>query len=483
MVSTWPRRQADATLVQLYRPGDVIAGKYALQHVLGEGGMGTVWLARNEILEVDVAIKLLRSEFASHAEAGQRFLHEARATAKLKHPNIVQLHDFGTTHHGHAFMVMEFLSGSSLADVLETRPVIDPIETVQLMLQVLDALALAHEHGIVHRDLKPENVQVLFGADTRTCKVMDFGIAKVSSAPDIEDTWTELSVDSAVQRSVSRLTQMGEIVGSPQYMAPEQARGAGDVDHRADIWGVAVCIYECIAGERPFDHEQLQQLLLQVLMHSPPCPPGLDPALWNVISKGLAKNRDERWQSAEDFGEALAGWLVDQGVDVDASGRSVRNRWLGASLLESTTRLAMPSLSGAEAFHPAPPAPDAGRSKLAFIGAATVLLLGVGGALALMRAPGDDTPAADATPARAETRSQAPRRQPKEDVAEAVAEEPSVPKPAASTEPTAEPKPPAPAAAAPKPSHPPKPAAPPPVAPPRAPKPSGGLALPSDADY
>lgn len=476
MVSTWPRRQADATLVQLYRPGDVIAGKYALQHVLGEGGMGTVWLARNEILEVDVAIKLLRSEFASHAEAGQRFLHEARATAKLKHPNIVQLHDFGTTRHGHNFMVMEFLSGSSLADVLETRPVLDPIETVQLMLQVLDALALAHEHGVVHRDLKPENIQVLFGAETRTCKVMDFGIAKVSSAPDIEDTWTDMSVDSAVQRSVSRLTQLGELVGSPQYMAPEQARGAGDVDHRADIWGVAVCIYECIAGERPFDHEHLDQLLLQVLMHAPPCPPGLDPSLWAVIAKGLAKNREERFQTAESFGEALAGWLVDQGVDVDASGRSVRNRWLGASLLESTTRLTMPSLSGAEAFPPAPPAPHGGRAKLAIVGAAAVVLSGVVGALVVTRAQPDDTPANEALPARAEP---LPERAPVEPEAPAPAEaEPEPPTPAASAEPA-----PSPEVAPPKPNQPPKPTAPPPVAPPRAPKPSGGLALPSDADY
>lgn len=479
-MSTWPRREADAALVQLYRPGDVIAGKYALQHVLGEGGMGTVWLARNEILEVDVAIKLLRSEFAAHAEASQRFLHEARATARLKHPAIVQLHDFGTTPHGHAFMVMEYLSGASLADVLEDRPVLDPIETIQLMLQVLDALTLAHEHGIVHRDLKPENIQVQFSADTRTCKVMDFGIAKVSSAPDIEDSWSDLSVDSAVQRSVSRLTQMGDLLGSPQYMAPEQARGAGDVDHRADIWGVSVCIYECIAGHRPFDDDQLQQLLLHVLTHAPPCPSGLDPALWPIIAKGLTKNRDERWQSAEDFGEALAGWLVDQGIDVDASGRSVRNRWLGASLRDSTTRLTLPSLSEATApeMVAAPPTKPP-RTKLVLVGALAMGLIGSAGLLAVRGQVAATS--AEVSPPKPEASAPAATEVDETNEPPEEHEAPKLPASAEEEPVTAPPEPPEPQAPVPRPSSPPP--VPPPAVPPPPPKPAGGLALPSDADF
>lgn len=374
---TWPTGEyRDPALFDLYREGEVVAGKYRLKRVLGAGGMGTVWLATNTLLEVDVAIKLLHADFEGQHEASQRFLHEARATAKLRHPSIVGLHDFGHTRHGHAFMVMEHLQGESLGDMLDRRVKIAPIEAVQLLLQVLDALDFAHGHGVVHRDLKPDNILVVGEGDAYACKVVDFGIAKVNER-DALPALNQDSVESVAQRSASRLTQHGALLGSPEYMAPEQARGETDVDRRADIWGLTVCLYECIHGERPFSDERLDQLLLSVLIKEPPPPSDVDDGLWQIMRRGLEKNRDHRWQFASELGEALARWLIQNGVEVDASGRSLRSRWLGeSSIADHSQPLRAMTVNQAGAMVP-PVIPVAPKKNTALWLATAIALIAV----------------------------------------------------------------------------------------------------------
>jgi serine/threonine-protein kinase len=224
-----------------YRAGDRFGGKYVLVELIGEGSMGAVWLARNESLDTDVAIKVVHLA-ATSPELTARLEREARAAAKLEHPSVVRVFDLGHTALGDPYIVMERLVGRTLRAPLERRDRIADDKAVPLLLPVVSALAAAHAKGIVHRDLKPENV-VLVETETGGVvpKVVDFGIAHVASK----------SVD------VRRMTRMGTILGSPDYMAPEQA--AGDVERigpPADVWSLGVVLYEMVAGHKPFDGDR-----------------------------------------------------------------------------------------------------------------------------------------------------------------------------------------------------------------------------------
>ena len=291
MSGTFPTAEQEAVPEVRYQPGQVIANKYRLEHILGEGGMGTVWRATNLLLEVDVAIKLLRVDMALGSEGAERFLREARATAKLIHPAVVRLHDFGTTQDGLAFIVMEHLPGQPLFEVVEQRGALPAIEAVQLLMPVIDALQAAHRLGIVHRDLKPDNILLVSqGAEAIMPKVVDFGVAR-----DLRNPVSRLPPDDtvdAVRRQASRLTEHGALLGSPHYMAPEQACGREDVDGRADVWAIVVCLYECVTGKRPFDGLDLETVLLQVITHAPTQPAEVDDALWAIMERGLTKDRD-----------------------------------------------------------------------------------------------------------------------------------------------------------------------------------------------
>ena len=273
--------------------------------------MGAVWRARNVALDVPVALKLIRS--TSNREVLQnRLLQEARAAAKLGHPAIVRVFDVGKTEHGDPFIVMELLQGESLGSVIATTGRIAATRAVQLLLPIADALSMAHAKRIVHRDLKPDNVFICKGDGQIQPKLVDFGIAKLDKG---EGTFT---------------TQAGAVVGSPEYMSPEQARGEDDLDLRTDVWSFCVVLYEALTGQIPFKAANYHALLLMIVESTPPTIQSLaagDAELSAIIERGMSKNREQRWGSMRELGRALADWLLAQGIREDACGVSLESKW------------------------------------------------------------------------------------------------------------------------------------------------------------
>jgi serine/threonine-protein kinase len=297
-----------------YEPNEIIAGKYQLLRLIGQGGMGSVWLARNAALDIDVAVKLIRRERAT-PEAAQRLLQEARAAARLGHPSIVRVFDFGESEHSDPFIVMEILKGESLRDLLARKKRLKPTRAVRTLLPIASALTAAHSKGIIHRDLKPDNILLVPEADGAVVpKVVDFGIAKLHQ--DKFDT---------------RFTQAGQIMGSPGYMSPEQLDGRSDIDARTDVWTFAVVLYETLTGKRPFEGNGYGAMLSAVMLKdpTPTTEHGAgDDALWAIVSRGLSKKLSERWPTMREMGVALAQWAVDKGIDNDITGISLFAHWL-----------------------------------------------------------------------------------------------------------------------------------------------------------
>jgi len=294
-----------------YEPGDVIAGKYRLVNLLGEGGMGAVWRARNMDLDVEVALKLIRAE-ATVTEATDRLLREAQAAAKLIDPGIVRVFDFGRSEQGNPFIVMELLEGEDLAAAIQRRGRLSPKRAVRVLLPVMRALTIAHENGIVHRDLKPENVFLSKTPNGLQPKVVDFGIAQLDKSQAL------------------RLTSTGALMGSPLYMSPEQAKGE-PVDFRADIWGITAVLYEAITSKQPFPGTNYNAVLCAIMLKDPEPPAdeiAVDAELWSLIQRGLAKEPAFRFESMRHFGQALAKWVVECGEQTDITGASLVTQWL-----------------------------------------------------------------------------------------------------------------------------------------------------------
>jgi eukaryotic-like serine/threonine-protein kinase len=291
--------------------GSVIDGKYRLEGLLGEGGMGTVWWAHHLQLDLPVAVKLLRPG-GDQRLLSERLKIEARAAAQLVHPAIVRVFDIDESEQGEPFIVMELLRGESLADLLE-RGRLSGQSAVQTMLPIAEALALAHSRGIVHRDLKPHNVFLAEEAERMQPKLLDFGIVKLMDQ----------------ERQSGSLTDTGISVGSPDYMSPEQARGSNDVDYRTDIWSFCVVLYEVVTCETPFLGDNYNALMRAIVENEPlPLGEHIDARLAELISWGLRKEREERPKSIQELGRELARWLVEQGVTEDVCGASLDARWL-----------------------------------------------------------------------------------------------------------------------------------------------------------
>jgi serine/threonine-protein kinase len=297
-----------------YVPGDIIAGKYALDELLGAGGMGAVFRARNTTIDMPVAIKLIRADLDREVLTG-RLLQEARAAAKLSHPAIVRVFDVGKTALGDPFIVMELLEGETLASVLEREGRLSSARAVQLLLPIADALSIAHAKGLVHRDVKPDNVFIANDTEGQLQpKLVDFGIVKAEQTT-----------------GNSQLTQVGAVIGSPDYMSPEQARGLDRIDLRSDVWSFAIVLYETILGETPFVAENYNALL-RLIVESPA--PSLlersaaDAELSGIVERGMSKDPNDRFTSMGQMGRALALWLFEQGVTEDACGVSLEARWL-----------------------------------------------------------------------------------------------------------------------------------------------------------
>jgi len=301
-----------------YAPGDVIIDKYRLLQLLGEGGMGSVWVAENMALKANVALKLIRADVAE-ASANDRFLSEARLAARLQHAAIVRVFDFGKTQNDEPFIVMELLEGETLGQRLTRLGSIDPVELCQTLLPIIDALHSAHGHGVIHRDLKPDNVFISKAESGGVQpKLLDFGIAKLRGESAFHTT---------------KLTQAGTLIGSPDYMSPEQAKGETDLDPRSDVWALCVLAYECLVGKPPFHGDNYNALLWSII-HDEPVPITVfqagDSELWRLLKTGFSKDRNGRWDSARKLGEALALWLENHGIVEDVCNRSLHASWLPA---------------------------------------------------------------------------------------------------------------------------------------------------------
>src|SRR5215813_4476070 len=276
----------------------VIDGKYRLERLIAHGGMGSVYRAVHQQLERNVAIKILRAEFLADQVIAERFNREARAAAKLKHPNIVAIYDFGSMPNGGAYLVMELIEGWSLREELRTHTAghgqMRPERAVAIMTQVCAGIEAAHRHGIIHRDLKPDNVMIEATAEAaERVLVLDFGIAKLKDR----------------DQGVQGLTDENTVIGTPNYISPEQCTGQA-VDARSDIYSLGVILYEMFTGRPPFASQDTAAVLLRHLQE-PPAPPsrfraGLSRDLELVVLRALAKNPSHRFASAAQFAEHLS---------------------------------------------------------------------------------------------------------------------------------------------------------------------------------
>ncbi|MBI5501002.1 MAG: protein kinase [Deltaproteobacteria bacterium] len=285
--------------------GAVLAGRYKIVRRIGEGGMGVVYEAEHVALGKHVALKVLREDFTRKSDLIERFKQEARSASIIGHENIIDVSDFGETEQGGIFFAMELLRGEDLADVLQREGRLSLPRAVHVVSQMCRALHVAHQKGIIHRDLKPENVFLVQKDERRdVVKVLDFGIAKMTT------------VDSEGRR----LTQSGVIFGTPEYMAPEQARGQ-TLDHRVDVYAAGVMLYEMLSGHVPFTGDSFVAILTQHLFSearplSVVAPDVQVPrAVESVVMKAMAKDRDERYatmlEMQDDLQRALAGESVE----------------------------------------------------------------------------------------------------------------------------------------------------------------------------
>ncbi|WP_437969743.1 serine/threonine-protein kinase [Sorangium sp. So ce260] len=275
--------------------GDVLAGKYRVEQIVGAGAMGTIVAAWHLELEQRVAMKFLHSPGAEGGDPAERFRREARALARIKSEHVARVLDVGSLQDGNPYMVMEFLDGNNLAEEIRARGPLPVMEAIGYILQVIEAMAEAHAAGIVHRDLKPANLFLARRPDGgRTIKVLDFGISKsmLGSSRD------ELA-----------LTKTAALLGSPLYMSPEQVRCAKDVDARTDIWALGVIVYEMLIGRTPYTGDSVPQLFASLLHEVPPTmaqlrgdiPRELDAAVMHC----LAKDPEHRWRNVGDLAYAL----------------------------------------------------------------------------------------------------------------------------------------------------------------------------------
>jgi len=273
-------------------PGHVVGGKYRLMQLLGTGGMGAVWRAEHTALRQQVAVKLLDARGPTAERAVQRFLREGQIAAAVRHRNVVYISDFGT-ENGTPYLVMELLDGAPLADCLFTGETFKLKRFLDLMIGCLDGLGAVHAAGIIHRDIKPENIFLVSEGDSEFPKVLDFGLSRSTDGNDM----------------TGQITREGLILGTPEYISPEQARGSKSLDRRADLDSLGGLVYEGLAGRIPFEAENSADLIAKVL-REPFVPvhvhrPDVGQALSDFVSRAMARDREERFASAEDMRAAL----------------------------------------------------------------------------------------------------------------------------------------------------------------------------------
>jgi len=280
-----------------FRDGEIIAGKYEVDRVLGQGGMGVVVSAHHIALQQKVAIKLLLPATMRIPGAAQRFLREARSAVAIQSEHVARVLDVGTLESGPPYMVMEYLTGSDLGDLVRARGRLPVSEAVDYVLQACEAIAEAHARGIVHRDLKPDNIFLTRRADgSALIKVLDFGLSKPTA-------------DEATGPATPSLTGANMVAGSPQYMSPEQVRGLKNADHRADIWALGIILYELLTGRRPFDADTIAGVFAKVAADAPLRPralrPDLPSPLETAILRCLEKDVERRMPDVAELAACL----------------------------------------------------------------------------------------------------------------------------------------------------------------------------------
>ena len=303
--------------------GDVLAGKYRVESVLGQGGMGVVVAALHLHLQERVALKFLRP--GGNADLHGRFLREARVAAKLRSEHVVKVTDVGTLESGAPFMVMEYVDGTDLRALLRSEGPLPVCRAVDYVLQACEGLAHAHALGVVHRDLKPSNLLLTTRRDgSALVKVFDFGISKARIMGGVE---------------TEDLTSEGMMLGSPRYMAPEQLLGTAEVDPRSDVWSLGVVLYEMLAGVPPFSGSSAARTCVMVVGSDPPPSlrerrPDVSQALEAAIFQALERNLSGRTRNVAEFADALVR-AVDLPVSVALGAKSVRSALDAEGMLET----------------------------------------------------------------------------------------------------------------------------------------------------
>lgn len=296
--------------------GQTLAGKYRIEERLSEGGMGTVYRGRHVLMDKTVAIKVLRPSLAADEKIVARFSREARAASKISHPHALSVTDFGEAENGVVFLVMEYLSGKTLKEVIRKEGPMPLPRTAEIIRQVGDALDAAHAEGVVHRDLKSDNIMLLSSSSTDYAKVLDFGIAKIKEPEGAYDP---------------SLTAPDFVIGTPQYMSPEQCSQSPDIDARSDIYSLGVILYEMLVGHVPFTGDSPTSIMLKHLQQPPPSVLAerndVPEAVARVVARALEKRPEDRYQTAaalvEDF--TIAAGMEPAGVSSTANSGTLGN--------------------------------------------------------------------------------------------------------------------------------------------------------------
>ncbi|HKO96708.1 MAG TPA: serine/threonine-protein kinase [Pyrinomonadaceae bacterium] len=274
--------------------GKTLAGKYRIDERLSEGGMGTVYRGTHVLMDKTVAVKVLRPSLAADEKIVARFSREARAASRINHPHALSVTDFGEDENGVVFLVMEYLSGQTLKQVIRSEGPMPLTRVVEIITQVGGALDEAHGQGVVHRDLKSDNIMLITATSADYAKVLDFGIAKIKEAEGDYDPG---------------LTSPGLVIGTPQYMSPEQCSQAPDIDARSDIYSLGVIIFEMLVGHVPFTGESPTVIMLKQMQQAPPSlaqeRPDVPAAVETVVNRALEKRPEKRYETVSQLVEDL----------------------------------------------------------------------------------------------------------------------------------------------------------------------------------